>query len=64
MAADTCSDGAETVSPHHHWLVRHWHNNRREYVAGLAAGTAVAWVDTPLMVLSRFKQLFPQQSYA
>ncbi len=64
MAADTCSDGAETVSPHHHWLVRHWNNNRREYVAGLAAGTAVAWVDTPLMVLSRFKQLFPQQSYA
>jgi hypothetical protein len=32
-------------------------------VAWLVAGSAVAWVDTPLMVLTRFKQQFPEQSY-
>lgn len=63
MPAGPDSDGVETVASHHHWLMRHWYNNRCEYVAGLAAGTAVAWVDTPLMVLARFKQQFPQQSY-
>ena len=36
----------------------------RSYAAGLFAGTAVAWVDTPLMALARFKQLFPHHSYA
>eukprot|EP01043_Picozoa_sp_COSAG02_P027380 COSAG02_NODE_1613_length_11675_cov_8.562716_5_plen_446_part_00 len=63
MAAGPDSDGATIVTSQHHWLMRHWYNNRREYVAGLAAATAVAWVDTPLMVLARFKQQFPQQSY-
>ena len=47
-----------------HRLASHWYGNRWEYAAGLGAATLVAWVDTPLMVLARFKQQFPLQSYA
>jgi hypothetical protein len=70
MAGGAASDddgAAQTLFSSHHcsWLAaRHWYDNRREYVAGFVAATAVAWVDTPLMVLARFKQQFPQQSYA
>jgi hypothetical protein len=40
------------------------HSLRHEYAASLAAGWVVAWVDTPLLVLARFKQQFPALSYS
>lgn len=37
---------------------------QRETAASIAAGWLVAWVDTPLMVLARFKQQYPALPYS
>lgn len=37
---------------------------QRQTAASLAAGWLVAWVDTPLMILARFKQQYPTLPYS